>query len=184
MKKEQHHIVPRCMGGEDTFFNKIGLSPTAHAIISVYQSEYYQFCCLHRRQRKFLPKELLPLADKWFLKQAVYANSIHKAKLKTDKDYAKTVSENISKSLKTRYENAEDYFKLAEHTRSIQPLAVKAALSSDSAQKRIETFEKIKHQQGTKNSQYGTMWVTNGETNKKVAKESSIPEGYWKGRTL
>lgn len=172
------------MGGEDAVSNKIELSPTAHAIISVYQSEYYQFCCLHRRQRKFLPKELLPLADKWFLEQALYANEVHNIKLKTDENYAKKVSRNISRSLKTRYKNAENYLKLAEHTRSIQPRAVQAALSPESAQKRIETFEKIKHQQGVKNSQFGTMWVTDGTQNKKINKESSIPEGYWKGRTL
>lgn len=184
MKKEQHHIIPRCMGGEDTSFNKVGLSPTAHAIISVYQSEHYQFCCLHRRQRKLLPKDLLPLADKWFLEQAKQANEAHNQKLKENPEYAAAVSDAISKGLKETYLDAEFYFKSVTHAKSVQPLAVKAALSPESAQKRLETFEKIKHQQGSKNSQHGTMWVTNGESNLKVKKESSIPEGYRKGRLI
>lgn len=37
---------------------------------------------------------------------------------------------------------------------------------------------------GIKNSQYGTMWITNGNENKKIKKEVDIiPEGWYKGRT-
>lgn len=39
-----------------------------------------------------------------------------------------------------------------------------------------------KYQKGEGNSQFGTMWITNGETNKKIKKDSSIPEGWYKGR--
>lgn len=36
---------------------------------------------------------------------------------------------------------------------------------------------------GIKNSQYGTMWITNGQENKKIKKEVDIiPEGWYKGR--
>lgn len=37
---------------------------------------------------------------------------------------------------------------------------------------------------GDKNSQYGSMWITNGSDNKKIRKEESIPEGWYKGRKL
>ena len=37
---------------------------------------------------------------------------------------------------------------------------------------------------GAKNSQYGTIWVTNGKSNMKIKKENPIPEGYRKGRVL
>lgn len=53
-----------------------------------------------------------------------------------------------------------------------------------------ESIEKIKisivgKQQGTKNSQYGTCWITNGSENKKIKKEeldSWFKKGYNKGR--
>ncbi len=70
--------------------------------------------------------------------------------------------------------------------------------------KRKETFKKIgfnfatfknrKHSEesklkmkgqdksGNKNSQYGTMWITNGIENKKIKKDDLIPSGYYKGR--
>jgi len=48
----------------------------------------------------------------------------------------------------------------------------------------IKAFERIGHQQGSKNSQHGTMWVTNGESAIKIKKDEPIPEGYRRGRTL
>lgn len=41
-----------------------------------------------------------------------------------------------------------------------------------------------KHQTGKGNSQYGTMWITNGITNQKIQKTDSLPEGWKKGRIL
>lgn len=60
-----------------------------------------------------------------------------------------------------------------------------AALKPKAKKKRKETLAKIEHQQGEKNSQYGTMWITNGSNNKKVSKDTiTLPEGYRKGRVL
>ena len=40
-------------------------------------------------------------------------------------------------------------------------------------------------QSGPSNSQYGTMWITNGHENKKIKKEVDfIPEGWYKGRKI
>lgn len=35
---------------------------------------------------------------------------------------------------------------------------------------------------GAKNSQFGTMWITNGTENKKIKKDLVIPDGWHKGR--
>jgi len=37
---------------------------------------------------------------------------------------------------------------------------------------------------GVKNSQYGTIWITNGEANRKISKDATIPYGWRKGRTI
>lgn len=53
----------------------------------------------------------------------------------------------------------------------------------------VETIEKMrighkgKHV-GSKNSQYGTMWITDGSNNKKLKKDDLIPEGWRKGRII
>lgn len=49
--------------------------------------------------------------------------------------------------------------------------------------KKIISLKNKINQSGSKNSQYGTMWITNGIENKKILKESIIPEGWNKGRT-
>ena len=36
----------------------------------------------------------------------------------------------------------------------------------------------------TKNSQFGTIWVTDGEVNIKIKKDSQIPLGFTKGRII
>ena len=48
--------------------------------------------------------------------------------------------------------------------------------------KKKEKFKEIGHQQGEKNSQAGTMWITNNVENKKIKKTDSIPNGWNKGR--
>lgn len=40
------------------------------------------------------------------------------------------------------------------------------------------------NQAGQKNSQYGTMWITNNSTNKKINKTDSIPDGWRRGRVM
>ncbi len=68
--------------------------------------------------------------------------------------------------------------------RKNQILGSEAAKSEKSREKRKKTFEDIGHQKGNKNSQYGTMWVTNGLSNKKIKKGNPLPEGYFPGRKL
>jgi len=41
--------------------------------------------------------------------------------------------------------------------------------------------EKAKLRSGSKNSQYGTIWITNGAKNRKIKKNNSIPKGWKRG---
>jgi hypothetical protein len=50
-----------------------------------------------------------------------------------------------------------------------------------------ETKQKIgkassQHQAGSKNSQYGTCWITNGLENKKIKKTETVPDGWRLGK--
>ncbi len=49
--------------------------------------------------------------------------------------------------------------------------------------KRKESFARMGHQQGSKNSNFGTMWITDGIDSKKIKKDNPIPEGWNKGRS-
>lgn len=58
--------------------------------------------------------------------------------------------------------------------------------TKEQTEKRKQSYKDISHQQGKKNSQFGTMWIYNLETkeNKKIRKEDPIPENWIKGRKL
>jgi hypothetical protein len=63
--------------------------------------------------------------------------------------------------------------------------AVVAALSQEAKSRRKETLKSINHQQGLKNSSFGTFWITNGFENKKWKDTlGKFPEGYSKGRKI
>ncbi len=83
---------------------------------------------------------------------------------KTKDSYRK----NISLSLKERYKNEPGNFKGKSH--------------STESKKLMSAKAKERLSDPTKNSQFGTMWITNGIENKKVLKESVIPNGWYKGR--
>jgi len=61
---------------------------------------------------------------------------------------------------------------------------VKLNKDSDFQQKRKDSFANISHAQGEKNSQFGTMWITDEVSNIKIKKDSLIPEGWRKGRKI
>lgn len=52
---------------------------------------------------------------------------------------------------------------------------------TDDAKNRIG-LKNSEHQFGSKNSQFGTLWITNGSENKKIKKIEIMPEGWYKGR--
>jgi hypothetical protein len=70
-----------------------------------------------------------------------------------------------------------------EYLRSIHHLTQ----TIEANEKRKKSFEIIQHQQGSKNSQFGSCWITNGQENKKIKKENIdiwIEKGYKKGRII
>jgi hypothetical protein len=88
-----------------------------------------------------------------------------KAKLLQDHVYLKKIGQKISKANKGK----PGQFKGKTHS---QESKKKMSLSSKGLTN------------GDKNSQFGTMWVTDGKLNKKIKKDCIIPEGWSKGRTM
>ncbi len=59
-----------------------------------------------------------------------------------------------------------------------------AAQTETASLKRRTTMKENGHAQGEKNSQFGTMWVTNEQENRKIKKTDPIPEGWRTGRKM
>jgi hypothetical protein len=59
--------------------------------------------------------------------------------------------------------------------------AFKDKTHSEDTKKKIGAANSI-NQSGSKNSQFGKMWITNGTENKKIKNDAAIPNGWKKGR--
>jgi len=105
-------------------------------------------------------------------------NSLELAKLskdrkeflsKTDPEWKRKYSENHSKAQVKRQKTHGNGFKNKSH--------------SDEWKLRQSEVMKLR-QSGKNNSQFGSMWITNGTENKKISKLDIIPEGWYKGRKM
>jgi hypothetical protein len=113
--------------------------------------------------------------DEYYIK---HYGSIHAGRMATINP------KKVSESLKKKYQTDS---KFRERTQQTIRLAGEAALLPESRAKRKETFKKIGHSQGAKNSQYGTCWITKDGSNKKIKAnelDKYLQEGYVKGRVV
>jgi len=90
------------------------------------------------------------------------------------------------KQIKTRLkENNKNLWKFHySKMKELSKIGVAAMSSPAAVAKKKQTFAKISHQQGIRNSQFGTMWITDGIVNKKIKKTTPMPTGFRKGRVL
>lgn len=77
--------------------------------------------------------------------------------------------------------------KQIDHLKKIQMLAVESAWTEESAAKRKDSFNRIEHQRGSKNSQFGTCWVCSKSEVLKIPQselEKFLSRGFSRGRVV
>jgi hypothetical protein len=81
------------------------------------------------------------------------------------------------------YINANGYNKFKTDS-TVQQLGNSKANREKASITSKKTFKIIKHQQGSKNSQYGRMWISNVETKevKRILNSDPIPQGWVRGK--
>ena len=169
------------MGGTDAPDNLVEVTVDQHAM--------YHFCnyqLWNNEEDKIAWRALssqISFAEAHYEAQrlgGIKANKIFKEKIENDPDFFKKIS-NYRKEL---WKDEEYRSKCEASLLKNQNKAMTAALSEEAKQKRLDTFKKIGHAQGKKNSQYGKMWITDGtkEGSRRIPKGDPIPEGFRKGR--
>jgi len=99
-------------------------------------------------------------------------------KMNSDDNYLEEIKRKISSKVRHKYDNDKNYKeKITNHLSQIWP----GRKHSDESRKKMSLSAQGK-QDGEKNSQFGTMWITNEIEDKKVKKTDSIPSGWRKGR--
>lgn len=72
--------------------------------------------------------------------------------------------------------------RVVDTARRNQPLATRLANTDDAIAKKKATWERTGRGKGSNNSQAGTMWITDGSTNRKIQKNAPMPDGWVAGR--
>jgi len=86
-------------------------------------------------------------------------------RLKSDEIFREEFNKKVSAGLKRKFEKDGHHWNGKHH--------------SEETKKKMSKPKNI----GSFNSQFGTMWITNGQENKKIKKDVNIiPEGWYKGR--
>jgi len=86
--------------------------------------------------------------------------------MENDPNHRELCRQSVAKGLKIYFETNPGHFTGKNHTE--------------------ETKQKMRKpkNQGDKNSQFGTMWITNGKENTKIIADDIIPEGWYRGRKM
>jgi hypothetical protein len=178
--KHNHHIIPRHMGGGNNKENLIEVTVERHAMF-----HYCNWRLWGKEEDKIAWKTL---SSQMTLSEAQYA-AIKLGARKTgqvmkDKMKHRETKEEWSNMIKGFWEREEYREKQIPRLLEIQKTASILGNSGEGLKKKKETYKKIGHQKGSNNSQYGSMWITNGtkEGTYKINKNELIPEGYRRGR--
>jgi hypothetical protein len=69
--------------------------------------------------------------------------------------------------------------------KELQSKASTASKTPEAIQKKKDTFERIGHSKGEKNSQYGRIWISNPLTKEfiRLERNEQIPDGWVRGKT-
>jgi hypothetical protein len=119
--------------------------------------------------------------EKWraispFRHPELYSDEIH---LKIKHNREKSIREN--KSWMKGISACNEFWK---NNPELRKQNLEKSKSPKAIAKKKQKFKEIKHQQGEKNSQFGTFWITNEVESVKIKKTDLIPKGWRKGRKM
>jgi hypothetical protein len=171
----KHHIIPKHMGGTDDPSNLIELTVEEHA--EAHRKLFEQY---GHWQDELAWKGLAKMIGReeiiHHLSSLGFKGKIHSVESR----------EKISEANRKRKITKQTRKKFREFGNTIGIKNLEKANTPEARKKRKETLSKIKHQQGSKNSNYGKIWIMNPVLmqNKTHPKDQPIPDGWVKGRKM
>lgn len=159
---------------------KYGIDNFKKEIIEYFANEKDMF----QREIEIVDADFILREDTYNLTEGGYGRSFSiEHQSRCGKISGKKFYENSSGMFsKEARERNYKYLVSQENLNKLFKMSIKIVESEEIRNKRKEKYKEIKHQQGNKNSQFGTMWVTNGKESKKINKKEIIPDGWHKGR--
>jgi hypothetical protein len=116
-----------------------------------------------------------------------YLNSETGLELRKDAIKKWTIAGQNKRWVNISIENLESFKRIASENAKLQGFGKtdhwKGRNHSLQTKEKMSISQYGKHD-GLRNSQYGSMWITNGTSSKKIAKSEPIPEGWVRGRKM
>lgn len=161
-----HHIVPKHAGGTDDPSNLIKVTISEHAAF-----HYERWVYLGNDKDKLAWLGLIEVLKTSDIVHTLQVSSgkrsgeIHRQKLLSDKKYKEKCILSFVQNMKNG------------HTKEVKNRRI---------QSQKNTFKRINHQKGSKNSMYGMKWIFNIElkTSKRIPKNVQVPTGWKEGRKI
>ena len=160
--------------------NKYGIENFEKQILYVFETEEE----MNSKERELVTEEFCLRKDTYNLCVGGHGgfSYINRNKLNNENKNKNEISIKVSKKLRGRTnKKASERLKQRHKDGLVKYDTFTGKTHSQETKKKISSALKGKAV-NEKNSQYGTMWITNGQENKKVKKDSSIPQGWYKGR--
>lgn len=175
---------------------KYGIENFTKVILEQFDSSEKMFA----REKEVITEEFLKRNDVYNLRRGGYGgfdylndnSEAHSKRAK--KGYAKSLKNmNLSdlgkKGNRIQREKkigiySDSFISTFANNREIQQLGNLPEARKKAIVTQRETFKRIGHAQGEKNSQFGSLWITNGTENAKVKSIDEIPDGWRKGRVI
>jgi hypothetical protein len=177
---------------------RYGIDNFRKDILEIFQDQK----SMYEREKEYITEEFLSRKDVYNIRRGGHGGFDHINKIATKEDKAKAgmlgyhasvLSKNRHVFTKQDCIKGNEAFankrktdsKFNEQWLESNRKSRELANSEESNKKRKETLSKISHQQGLRNSQYGTCWIYNEDGNKKIKKnelDAYLKLGYNKGR--
>lgn len=174
-----HHIIPKHMGGTDDPSNLVKLTIEEHA--EAHKQLYLKYGLI---EDKLAWLGLRGLYDRDYIITEAHRQGCKKGRKIADaiifEKYGVTNANYIPGVKELLREKNKLWCKMNPPT---QPHNWLGRTHSEDTKRKIGEANS-KHQKGKNNSQYGKMWITDGNDNRTIKKTEDIPENWYKGRTI
>lgn len=181
--------------------NKYGINKFTKEILFVYDNPKD----MYDKEAEIVDEDFLAEANTYNLKRGgmggfdfINENNLNgtlkgvetRRKLFDDENWRKQWSQRRQEGINNRSEESKKLAASKREETMIQRYGTKGIAGfkgrshTDQAKDKQSKKAKERLKDPTKNSQYGTMWITDGSENKKIRKDQNIPSGWRKGRII
>ena len=154
---------------------KYGTEYFSKTILETFESSEAMFS----REKEVVNDEFLARSDVYNLRRGGFGGFSDSERVAAHKILSKRTTDEVSKMNKDRHRRYGP-----SYSEKWSSAGRCAAFLESAKEKRKKTFLEISHQQGTTNSQFGKMWITNGSESKSIKNTDPMPDGWERGRKI